>query len=121
MVCLIKPQFEAGREKVGKNGVVREGAVHREVISKIVDFADLTGFSVCDLEYSPIKGPEGNIEYLLYLEKREELPEHILELDEHAGEEALRSVISEESGLSHKAPWGQLIDRIVEESRKGVN
>ena len=120
MVCLIKPQFEAGREKVGKNGVVREGAVHREVISKIVDFADLTGFSVCDLEYSPIKGPEGNIEYLLYLEKREELPEHILELDEHAGEEALRSVISEESGLSHKAPWGQLIDRIVEESRKTV-
>ena len=121
MVCLIKPQFEAGREKVGKNGVVRDGAVHREVICKIVDYADLIGFKVCDLEYSPITGPEGNIEYLLYLEKRDELPENILELDEHGAEEILRNVISEGKGLSRKDPWGQLIDRIVEESRMGVN
>lgn len=66
-VCLIKPQFEAGREKVGKKGVVRDKAVHVEVITKIKDFAPTVGFSVLGLDYSPIKGPEGNIEYLIYL------------------------------------------------------
>ncbi len=71
MVCLIKPQFEAGRDKVGKKGVVRDKKVHYEVIEKIVIFALENGFSVLDLEYSPIKGPEGNIEYLIYLEKSE--------------------------------------------------
>ena len=69
MVCLIKPQFEAGREKVGKKGVVRDKAVHEEVIHKIIDFATEIGFYVLNLEYSPIKGPEGNIEYLVYLRK----------------------------------------------------
>lgn len=69
MVCLIKPQFEAGREKVGKKGVVRDKAVHEEVINKVIDFALEIGFSVHNLEYSPIKGPEGNIEYLVYIEK----------------------------------------------------
>lgn len=68
-VCLIKPQFEAGREKVGKKGVVRDKNVHAEVIKKIYDFACEQGFSVCGLDYSPIKGPEGNIEYLIYLKK----------------------------------------------------
>lgn len=71
MVCLIKPQFEAGREKVGKKGVVRDKKVHEEVINKIVDFAFENGFSIHNLEYSPIKGPEGNIEYLVYIEKSE--------------------------------------------------
>lgn len=69
MVCLIKPQFEAGREKVGKKGVVRDKAVHEEVIVKVVDFAMEQGFYVKNLEYSPIKGPEGNIEYLVYIRK----------------------------------------------------
>jgi 23S rRNA (cytidine1920-2'-O)/16S rRNA (cytidine1409-2'-O)-methyltransferase len=69
MVCLIKPQFEAGREKVGKKGVVRDKAVHEEVINRVIDFALETGFSIKALEYSPIKGPEGNIEYLVYIEK----------------------------------------------------
>ena len=69
MVCLIKPQFEAGRERVGKKGVVKEPAVHREVVLKITALAQETGFKVLGLDYSPIKGPEGNIEYLLYLEK----------------------------------------------------
>ena len=69
MVCLIKPQFEAGREKVGKKGVVREKSVHVEVIEKVIDFAMEIGFSILNLEYSPIKGPEGNIEYLVYIEK----------------------------------------------------
>jgi len=70
-VCLIKPQFEAGRGKVGKKGVVRDKAVHQEVIEKIIDFALENGFSVKGLTYSPVKGPEGNIEYLLYLQKAE--------------------------------------------------
>ncbi len=72
MVCLIKPQFEAGREKVGKKGVVRDKNVHMEVIEHIIDFAFANGFSVHHLEYSPIKGPEGNIEYLVHIEKATE-------------------------------------------------
>lgn len=68
-VCLIKPQFEAGREKVGKKGVVRDKAVHLEVVNHVMDMALENGFSVCGLQFSPIKGPEGNIEYLIYLEK----------------------------------------------------
>lgn len=66
-VCLIKPQFEAGREKVGKKGVVRDRQVHADVIRKISDFAESIGFSVLGLDYSPVKGPEGNIEYLIFL------------------------------------------------------
>ena len=69
VVCLIKPQFEAGREKVGKKGVVREKSTHREVIRKVEDYALSIGFCVRDLDFSPIKGPEGNIEYLLHLRK----------------------------------------------------
>ncbi len=72
MVCLIKPQFEAGREKVGKKGVVRDKAVHIEVIEKVIRIAGGLHFKVLGLDYSPIKGPEGNIEYLIYLEKRPE-------------------------------------------------
>lgn len=69
IVALIKPQFEAGREKVGKKGVVRDKAVHREVIEKIADYARNIGFGVMELDYSPIRGPEGNIEYLIRLKK----------------------------------------------------
>jgi len=69
VVCLIKPQFEAGREKVGKKGVVRDAQVHLEVIEKVMDFAREAGYGLLHLEYSPIKGPEGNIEYLLHLKK----------------------------------------------------
>ena len=72
IVCLIKPQFEAGREKVGKHGVVRDSAVHLEVIEKVIDFAISIGFEVLNLEFSPVKGPEGNIEYLLHLQKHTE-------------------------------------------------
>ena len=70
IVCLIKPQFEAGREKVGKKGVVRDPKVHEEVIEKVIDFAATVGMESRELEFSPIKGPEGNIEYLLHLLKR---------------------------------------------------
>ena len=72
IVCLIKPQFEAGREKVGTKGVVREPAVHLEVIDMVIDYALSIGFEALNLEFSPIKGPEGNIEYLLYLQKHPE-------------------------------------------------
>lgn len=69
MVCLIKPQFEAGREKVGKKGVVRDPEVHKEVIDRIVGFARGIGFHIKNLDYSPIKGPEGNMEYLVHIQK----------------------------------------------------
>ena len=85
VVCLIKPQFEAGREKVGKKGVVREKSTHIEVIHKVIDyamsigfevlviaFAKFIGFEILNLEFSPIKGPEGNIEYLLHLQNHPE-------------------------------------------------
>ncbi|MDO4966327.1 MAG: TlyA family RNA methyltransferase [Lachnospiraceae bacterium] len=70
MACLIKPQFEAGREKVGKKGVVRDKSVHIEVIENVLGFAKETGFFVKGLTYSPIKGPEGNIEYLMHITKQ---------------------------------------------------
>ena len=72
MVCLIKPQFEAGREKVGKKGVVRDFAVHKEVIELVINFAIGLNFFIKGLTFSPVKGPEGNIEYLLYMQKRNE-------------------------------------------------
>lgn len=68
MVCLIKPQFEAGREHVGKKGVVRDAKIHEEVIRHVIQFSHNIGFKILNLEYSPIKGPEGNIEYLLHLQ-----------------------------------------------------
>lgn len=72
IVCLIKPQFEAGREKVGKKGVVRDPKVHEEVIEKVIAYGSEIGLESRELEFSPIKGPEGNIEYLLHLVKRQE-------------------------------------------------
>ena len=71
IMCLIKPQFEAGRELVGKKGVVRDAAVHEQVIRTVLDFMPSIGFSVQGLDYSPITGPEGNIEFLLYMRKSE--------------------------------------------------
>ena len=69
LVCLIKPQFEAGREKVGKKGVVRDSSVHREVIEMIVEYVRTQSLGILGLDFSPIKGPEGNIEYRIYLDK----------------------------------------------------
>lgn len=71
-VCLIKPQFEAGREFVGKNGVVKDRAVHVRVVQEIIDWCLGGGFSVLGLDYSPIKGPQGNIEYLIYIQKSDD-------------------------------------------------
>ncbi|MCM1046144.1 MAG: TlyA family RNA methyltransferase [Candidatus Gastranaerophilales bacterium] len=114
MVCLIKPQFEAGREKVGKNGVVRDPKVHEEVNRRIIDYADSVGFDVLHLDYSPIKGPEGNIEYLLHVKKREQISEEIETLSEHEAEERLKHIVDAGIGISHKREWEQLVHQTVE-------
>lgn len=116
MVCLIKPQFEAGKEKVGKKGVVRDPAVHAEVVHKVIDYADLIGFEVKGLTYSPIKGPEGNIEYLVFIEKKSELPEEILEMTEADAESALRELILAKSGKSWEQEQMTLVSQIVSEA-----
>ncbi len=79
-VCLIKPQFEAGKEKVGKKGVVRDLNVHKEVVENVVSLALDNGFDVLGLDFSPVKGPEGNIEYLIYIRKSEK-PENTADTD----------------------------------------
>ncbi len=140
MVCLIKPQFEAGREKVGKNGVVREPATHREVIGKIVDYAHGIGFKPLHLEYSPIRGPEGNIEYLLHLKKENGVQEEVNAgqpaADGEAGASPGQPVADGEAGASPGQPeisgmsavggggfsgsaeWQMLIRETVENSHK---
>lgn len=115
MVCLIKPQFEAGREKVGKKGVVRDPAVHREVIAKVMDFAALLHFSVLGLTWSPIKGPEGNIEYLIFIQK-EEQPEAYE--SEQAAEAALEETQAVKGGISETEENRQLIASIVEQAHE---
>lgn len=114
MVCLIKPQFEAGREKVGKKGVVRDPKVHEEVITKISVFATMTGFDILDLDHSPIKGPEGNIEYLIHLRKNDEVIDYTerdaekaleekLSTNRHPLDDKMESVISELVDRAHGA------------------
>ncbi len=121
MVCLIKPQFEAGREKVGKKGVVRDKAVHREVICKVMDFADDIGFRILDLSFSPIKGPEGNIEYLLYLEKDARRAEELAELTEQEAEKRLSMLREAGTGISCEDEMQRLIERTVEEAHAGLD
>ena len=94
MVCLIKPQFEAGREKVGKKGVVRDRKVHAEVIEQAIGYARDNGFVLTGLDFSPIRGPEGNIEYLMFLTK------------------------TEDTAVSDLAPTGQDIRDLVETSHQ---
>ena len=89
-VCLIKPQFEAGRENVGKKGVVRDPSVHENVIKTIAEFANTQNFDVLGLEHSPVKGPEGNIEYLMYIRKCSE-PQNSDSVISTAGELVERS------------------------------
>ncbi len=101
VVALIKPQFEAGREKVGKKGVVREKSTHIEVIQQVLSYAWSIGFSILALEFSPIKGPEGNIEYLVWLQKtdREEAEELLPweEMKKMLPEEILPETVVEEA------------------------
>ncbi len=124
MVCLIKPQFEAGREKVGKKGVVREPEIHEEVIEKIVLYAKMTGFTVNGLTFSPIKGPEGNIEYLICLEKKASPSEEVSRLTEQEAEKALQEVLEKEAGKALRdAPeqsMRQLIADTVKEAHRAL-
>ncbi len=113
MVCLIKPQFEAGRDKVGKKGVVREPAVHREVIEKILDYAAWIGFEPLELDYSPIKGPEGNIEYLLFIQKDPLLSKEREEISEAEAEKVSERMRAERSGISQGSLWQERIDSVV--------
>ena len=87
IVCLIKPQFEAGREQVGKKGVVREPRVHEEVIQMVMNYALSLGFHILGIDHSPIRGPEGNIEYLLYMENDNREPVTIDEKQKEAVKE----------------------------------
>lgn len=105
-VCLVKPQFEAGREKVGKKGVVRDRKVHEEVVEQVMEYALSIGFRILELSFSPIKGPEGNIEYLLYLENTDQIPAE-LESDEEREnfrekfEEKYQTLIRETVAAAH--------------------
>lgn len=121
MVCLIKPQFEAGRDKVGKKGVVRDRKVHVEVVRRIVDYADMIGFSVNGLTYSPIKGPEGNIEYLMWLEKRAEISEEILNMSEKEAIDAFRELAEAGGGISRKEGQAARIEELVEEAHGALD
>lgn len=113
MVCLIKPQFEAGKDKVGKKGVVREPKVHEEVVHRIMDFVDIAGFSVLHLDYSPIKGPEGNIEYLIHISKNPDMNEKVADLTEAEGEKTLKAVEESGEGFSHSPDMEKLIAETV--------
>ncbi len=114
MVCLIKPQFEAGKEKVGKKGVVKEPAVHEEVIGKVIDFADFLGFEILHLDFSPIKGPEGNIEYLVHLRKNSQKTLHTMDLTESEAEKQLKSIIEGKNGYSSSQEMTNLVVRTVQ-------
>ncbi len=121
MVCLIKPQFEAGRDKVGKKGVVREKKVHEEVIRKVIDFADFLGFEIVHLEFSPIKGPEGNIEYLVHIKKNVQKSEVTKDITEAQAEEELRRIIAENSGYSSQKQIEKMILDTVQKAHEGLS
>ncbi len=121
MVCLIKPQFEAGRDKVGKKGVVREPKVHKEVICKVIDYADSLGFLVKALEFSPIKGPEGNIEYLVFLELKKGSRPESDGCTEQEAEQNLAVIQEQKTGLSGSTEWQQIIDSTVAAAHEGLD
>ncbi|MBQ8877779.1 MAG: TlyA family RNA methyltransferase [Lachnospiraceae bacterium] len=120
MVCLIKPQFEAGKEKVGKKGVVRDPDVHEEVIRKVIDFADYIGFDILHLDFSPIKGPEGNIEYLVHLCKNPDKVSKTWQITEADAEEELRTIIVEKSGYSYQTDISKLIEETVDAAHRNL-
>ena len=120
MVCLIKPQFEAGKDKVGKKGVVREQSVHQEVIGKIFTLADILGFQILGLEYSPIKGPEGNIEYLIHIEKNSEDNEKTAEYTESYVESKLQEAQEQQTGFGREEENLQLIKETVAKAHQSL-
>lgn len=121
MVCLIKPQFEAGRDKVGKKGVVREPQIHEEVIRKIIDYADFIGFDILHLDYSPIKGPEGNIEYLVHIRKNMEKLQNTAEITEALAEAELSRIMEEGSGYSAGKACAELILQTIGKAHESLD
>ena len=121
MVCLIKPQFEAGRDKVGKKGVVRERSVHEEVVRKILDYADSIGFDLLHLEFSPIKGPEGNIEYLMHIQKNEIKSLEKAGLTEKEAEDALTEIMAEKKGITNTDTWDKAVKGIVDKAHENLD
>ena len=121
MVCLIKPQFEAGKDKVGKKGVVREPEIHREVVAKILDFATMIGFDILHLEYSPIKGPEGNIEYLVHLRKNALKSQEVSELTEKDAEAKLKEIQVLGQGISVQPQVEELIKTTVAQAHGALD
>ena len=116
MVSLIKPQFEAGRDKVGKKGVVRDAKVHREVVVKALTTALVAGFSIEGLDFSPIKGPEGNIEYLMYLRCAEKPSD---EMDERALEDKVKEYGDKTGALSEEQL--RLVEEIVGRAHESLD
>ena len=114
MVCLIKPQFEAGRDKVGKKGVVRDAEVHEGVIRKVIDYTDYIGFDILHLTFSPIKGPEGNIEYLIHIKKNEDKIKATEEIAEPEAEEEARKITGSRTGYSFQEKISRLVSETVE-------
>lgn len=117
MVCLIKPQFEAGKDKVGKKGVVREPEIHKEVVEKILDYADSIGFTILELDFSPIKGPEGNIEYLVHIEKNQEKINQLTETA-HSHIEDGTTYIPERISMTEQ--WKHIIEETVEKAHQSL-
>lgn len=115
VVCLIKPQFEAGREKVGKKGVVREKSVHIEVMELVMEFALQNGYELLKLDFSPIRGPEGNIEYLLHIRKKEGQPVPVIENTEEqkaGGAEISGDILPEE--------WKETIRLVADKAHEAL-
>jgi len=121
MVCLIKPQFEAGRDKVGKKGVVREHSVHEEVVRKVLDYADSIGFDILHLEFSPIKGPEGNIEYLMHIRKNVKKAQEKAHLTEKEAEDILQEMTEAKTGVTYTQLWNTAIKEIVETAHMNLD
>ncbi|MCH5248631.1 MAG: TlyA family RNA methyltransferase [Lachnospiraceae bacterium] len=121
IVCLIKPQFEAGKEKVGKKGVVREPEIHEEVIKKVLIFADMIGFEVKGLSFSPIKGPEGNIEYLVFLEKRENIEQTVMSITEAEAEAQLQMLIESGTGRDSEDTGNELVTDVVSKAHRNLD
>lgn len=121
MVCLIKPQFEAGRDKVGKKGVVREPQIHEEVVKKIIDYADFIGFDILHLDYSPIKGPEGNIEYLVHIRKNMEKLQNTADITEALAEAELSRIMEEGSGYSAGKACAELILQTIGKAHESLD
>ncbi len=121
IVALIKPQFEAGKDKVGKNGVVRDIATHESVIKKAVGFASYVGFDILGIDYSPIKGPEGNIEYLMYIEKRNDIPEGVSKLSEKDAIAGYRELEETGNTLTDSDEWKDRIRELAGLSHRSLN